>query len=432
MNHRKMIKLSLLTVLLVFTIMLSGCSSCISCSMNTKPVVTTPTIGVTATVAPTATAPVVTEEPQCSPTTIPDTPTPVPTETPTPSPVPTPTLTPTPEPTATPVPTNTPTPVVKVDEKAKLLGTFKMGDNVYYDFYEEISEEGYREVTLVVRGTGKTRDVKNDFVTTETPYQVSVHFKDSEYSKMETEYGLYVRDIVIEEGITELGDWSLSGFPFVEKIYFPNSLKKLGKASLFGTVTKYVECYGLRTDMEFGEYALGATYKNVTPEFVSQTVAPTPKPKPTATPTPNPSKPRVYETRKMGKNVTFEFVDNGYLYIKGTGATYDKDWTFFDFEKEPYCNTHTVIVEEGVTYLGNNTLQGIDNVAYYQFPKNLTVGLEGLGSGKNAVIDGFYEGKPITLKVGTAKNPYIGPYGFFRELKDIDKAIANGYEIIFR
>ncbi|MBR2408234.1 MAG: leucine-rich repeat protein [Lachnospiraceae bacterium] len=423
MNQRKKKKVSVLAVLVTFTTLMSGCNGCAGCNENTKPVATTPTIGVTATTAPTATvaptvtAPVVTEEPQYTPTTIPDTPTPVPTETPTPSPVPTPTLTPTPEPTATPVPTNTPTPVVKVDEKAKLLGTVKMGDNVWYDYYDD--------ETLVVRGKGKTKDLKEY-------YEVDAMFT-REVS------GLYVGDattIIIEEGITELGKNSLAGFVSVEKVIFPSSLKKIG-----GTALAAVGCYAEETDyigLDLTRVKVSSTAFSCcgSPENVEglkdYTALPTPTPAPTATPTPNPSKPRVYDTRKMGKNVTFEFVDNGYLYIKGTGATYDKDWTFFDFEKEPYCNTHTVIVEEGVTYLGDFALQGVYRVKYFQLPKSLTNVGYNVGSGENAVIDAYYEGKPITVKAGTADNPHIGPYTFFRVIKDVDKAIADGYEIIFR
>ncbi len=421
MNHKKKKNVSMLAIFLVFAIMLSGCSSCISCNMNTKPETVTPTVAPTATVAPTeevtpteeaiatvtvaptVTAPVVTEEPQCSPTTIPDTPTPVPTETPTPSPVPTPTLTPTPEPTATPVPTNTPTPVVKVDEKAKLLGTVKMGDNVWYDYYDD--------KTLVVRGKGKTKDLKE--------YGVETTFR----SKASLEVG-GTRTIIIEEGITELGINALSCLLSVERIVFPSSLKKIGNEAFASTgwLAKNTVYIGL--DVTKVEIAKTAFNYCGSPENVEgledYTALPTPTPAPTATPTPNPSKPRVYATKKMGDNVTFEFVDNGYLYIKGTGATYDKDWTFFEFEKEPYCNTHTVIVEEGVTYLGDHVLQGLKPEVMY-FPNSLTL----LGNiCAWSEIHGVYNGRNYVATGGIS-------YWFFEYFEDSESAKRDGCTIVF-
>ena len=49
-------------------------------------------------------------------------------------------------------------------------------------------------------------------------------------------------------------------------------------------------------------------------------------------------------SKKMGDNVTFEFWDNGYLYIKGTGPTYDYDWDFILVEGKQYSTIHNVIV----------------------------------------------------------------------------------------
>lgn len=98
---------------------------------------------------------------------------------------------------------------------------------------------------------------------------------------------------------------------------------------------------------------------------------PTPPPAtpiPTDIPTPNPDKPRKYATRQMGDNVTFEFWDNGYLYVKGTGATWNMSYvTFYEFEKEPYCNTHTVIVEEGIIYLNCKTKKGCVKQSFFVF-----------------------------------------------------------------
>lgn len=372
--------IQLTALLTIITTMLSGCAGCAGCNGNDM--LATPTPAITATVAPT-------EKPvEITPAEVPATPTAVPT----------PTL----EPIATPEPTSTPVPTVAVAPEAKLLDSIKMGDNVWYDFYDD--------GTLVVRGTGKTRDVDAEFQTVYEPqHTILVQINEEEYNNAVLKYAPQIIAVVVEEGVEELGAWSLSGFFFTEKVFLPASLKVLGASALFKTIDENVEIAGLRTEMSFGKYSLGSTYANVTPEFAEYTEAPAPNPLPTATPLPDPNKPKKYATKQMGDNVTFEFWDNGYLYVKGTGATWDKNYvTFLDFRNEPYCNTHTVIVEEGITYLGDYVFNEMNNVSYYRLPKSLT-SISNSTAGRNGngttVIEGYYNGKPVTLKIAGTGNP---------------------------
>lgn len=407
--------IKMLALMAVFATTMTACAGCKGCNGSEKQTGTTPTVTTEPTVAPT-TAPTATPEPEASVT--PDI---LPTPIPTPTAIPTPEPTATPEPTPTPAPTATPTPVITVDKNAKLLDSVKMGDNVFYDFYDD--------GTLVVRGKGKTRDVKNEFYI--DVEEVSLWSKDEEYRKGPGSYVARVEEIIVEEGITELGDWSLCGFFYAKKIELPQSLKKIGIAALYVTIDEEVECYGLRSDMEFEEYALGCAFKNMPSEFAPYATTPAPLPKPTATPLPNPDKPRMLSSKKMGDNVTFEFWDNGYLYVKGTGATYDYDWDFVLVRGEQYSTIHNVIVEEGITYLGEGVFQSDDlgKLTYFSFPKTLTsIGYSTGGGGRDITMEGYYEGKAVTVKSSGSS----GPRGFFNALENPDKYLAKGWTITYK
>ena len=385
---------------------LGGCAGCAGCAGNEIP--STPTPAITATVAPT-------EKPvKISPTEVPATP----------IAVPDPTL----EPTATPASTCTPVPTVVVAPEAKLIDSIKMGDNVWYDFYDG--------GTLVVRGTGKTRDVDAEFKTVYEPqHTILVQINEDEYNNVILKYTPKVIAIVVEEGVEELGAWSLSGFFFTEKVFLPTSLKVLGASALFKTIDENVEIAGLRTEMSFGKYSLGSTFANVTPEFAECTEAPIPKPLPTATPLPDPDKPKKYATKQMGDNVNFEFWDNGYLYVKGTGATWDKNYvTFLDFRTEPYCNTHTVIIEDGITYLGTSIFNELNKVSYYSLPKTLTTissNTGGYSGNEKTIIEGFYDGKAVTLKIEGTGNPGQF-YSIIENAKLYEEYYPGMFEVIFK
>lgn len=390
-------------------IMMMNLGACAGCNRNDTPVITTPTAGVTATVEPTIEP---TAEPEYTPTVVP-----TPTEIPA-----TPTPIPTPEPTATPVPTKA------VAEGVEPIESVKMGENVWYDFYDD--------GTLIVRGTGKTRDVDASFLI-DYEYVMIKAYTDAEYDKMASDYRTMVRNIVVEEGITELGDWSLCGFCFAETVTLPTSLTKIGYAALFDSLQDKAECIGLREDVELEPYAIasfGRPNETLTSQFKEYAVAPSLKPRPTATPLPNPDKPRLVEKKKMGDNITYEFWDNGYLYVKGTGATWDQSFYFDDFayfNNEFYQTIENVIIDEGVTYFGDFSLNWLENLSYWQIPKSLTGTGNTAGGGHDVTFDCYINGKPATVKTHNAKNSAAGVDTLIRIMSDIDAAIAKGYEIIY-
>ena len=387
-----------LTALLTsMTIMLSGCAGCAGCNGNDTP--GTPTPAITVTTAPT-------KEPVQ----------PTPTETPVAvTTAPTPTV----EPTATPEPTNTPMPTLTmaVSEDATLLDSVKMGDDVRYDFYDD--------GTLVVRGTGKAKDFKG---------AIEMHTYLKEQCSLEQKSAFFgASTIVIDEGIVGIGKFALGNFVDATKIVFSSTLERLDENALYamGYNSGRMEYINLDTDkvnIASTAFAYCGSPEKI-PNSEKYTVTPTPTQAPTATPLPDPNKPRKYATKQMGANVTFEFWDNGYLYVKGTGATWDKEWNFCEFRNEPYCNTHSVVVEEGITRLGTGVFNFLGNVRYYEFPNSLKEVENGgvIVTTDKVTIKGFYKEKSIIIKT-------VGGFDsqtYFTVLEDVDKAINDGYEISF-
>lgn len=342
----------------------------------------------------------------------------------TPSATPKPTATATPEPTPTPIPEPTMTPAPVVPEGTEPVASVKMGDEVYYDFYGD--------GLLLVRGQGSTYDFK-EYTDRQLHIIRNVEIFASGYSETDFSSGennMCTR-IVVGEGITRIGSSALAAYLNVESVALPETLKEIGDSAFYWvgygretewlgldtgntkiSSTAFLECGGLANIKDSEKY-------NSTP---------TPVPTPTPTPTPDPDKPRLVESRKMGDNVTFEFWDNGYLYVKGSGATWDQNFYFDDFEGEFYQTISKVKVEEGITYIGKFTLNWMNSISYWEIPKSLTsVGNTGGGGLGPVVFYGYFEGVSIT--VTTSKS--AGLRTFFDAIKDIEKAEAEGFIITF-
>ena len=318
---------------------------------------------------------------------------------------PTPLPEPTSETTAVPVSMNTPIPTVAVVPEAKLLDSVKMGEKVWYDFYDD--------GTLVVRGTGKTRSFENA--------KKMYSFFVDECSLTQS---FSVTTIIIEEGITEVGQAPLSNFTYVTKISFPLSLEYLRDEALsaLGYASGNVEYIGLNVDkvnISSTAFAYCSSREKIQ-NSEKYTVIPTSTPLPTATPLPDLNKPRKYATKQMGEDVIFEFWDNGYLYVKGKGATWDKDWSFCEFRDAPYKNTQIIVVEEGITYLGDHCFAWLEPQEIY-FPESLSR----LGNiGTWATIHGVRGGRKYVVTGG-----YI--YHFFNYFEDESLAKKHGCVIAY-
>lgn len=174
-----------------------------------------PTAAPTSTPVPTATC-TPTVAPMATPTpTVTVTPTATPTPTVTATPVPTATSTPTPKPTNTPTQKATPTPTKKpfVPPTATPTPTpivVKLGKNATGTF---------------------TFNAKNDYTYTISGKGATCDFSGGESPQNNGENpGLrkYVKEIIIEEGITRVGDYVCEFFQNCEKVTLPSTLEEVG------------------------------------------------------------------------------------------------------------------------------------------------------------------------------------------------------------
>ncbi len=353
--------------------------------------------------------PVVTEAPEAKETPVPEvTEIPVPTETPEPTatstPVPTATSTPTPSPVPTVAPQGTPTPTT--DPEPDLRARFKAGDDAWY--------EVYTGGKLVITGTGSTYDYK-DY------REVYTYFDKMCLDKSTGKY-IVIKSVFIEEGIVKLGSWSCSMLISVQKVYLPSTLIEIGEGVFYRTGKVDAEWIGIDTERMKIEKSAFAEAGGGLPNFNKEVVAtPTPTPVPTKAPTPTPTplpkpdpeKPRLLCSIKAGKNAYIESWDNGYVYVKGTGALYDLGLNDCCDALEAELGVRVLrklvdvthlIVEEGITRLGENSVS-----AYSSYSKVFTIELpstlkscanvfDTVNGEQVVIVTGYKDGKKVTME----------------------------------
>lgn len=116
--------------------------------------------------------------------------------------------------------------------ESRLMDRYQIGDNAWYESYQGFKEEGDESLYFYGRitGTGATWN-RNGEIRNVYEYQVGARIDVDALPDKRFEKPYLVDVLVIEEGITELGDFSLILFDF-DEIYFPTTLKKIGKAAL--------------------------------------------------------------------------------------------------------------------------------------------------------------------------------------------------------
>ena len=391
----------------------------------------TPEPTATSTPVPTATA---TPEPTATSTPVP-TASPVPTATatpePTPSPLPTPTSTPVP--TATPAPTSTPTPTPVVAEGNEALATAQLGDTVWAKVYEDH--------LIVITGKGSTWDFDN-------------YGGWNAINKANGDKDTKATTIIIEEGITRVGNNALSGFRQAEKIVIPDSLNEIGEYGFRRAGYRAETTTWVNLDLSKIDAASNAFYEANGLDNISGAdkamCTPTPTPTATPTPTPNPEQPRkIGECEYSG--TTTEYWDNGSIYIKGTGKVGYSENSYKGESLDEYLGKNifkSIYFEEGITNANSSTLGKIiipnDNGLEYFLPSTMDIttltryGNTGMSIdfckvNNDDIIHGYYNGNPVTLtfasnelaeKMAKENNVTYSGTGSYR-MKDINEILEK-------
>lgn len=234
---------------------------------------------------------------------------------------------------------------------------------------------------LLISGNGKTQDFKN-------LEESQIYFLKEIYK---SHTGVYpdsleqtavfhcvldrVTEIVVEEGVTGLGDSSCSPFYYTESVSLPVSLKEVGQFTFLGTgqMTGNALVYeGLNTEaleweatsftsvQELSKGSVGIMASNdklsLRPLEEQGTV---------------PAQEQLLYTAFMGDTVKYNLYSNGVLVISGYGSTYDFEHYSemeeqlmeelhyvgrMELEEQWFNKVAEIVIEDSVERIGNNAL----------------------------------------------------------------------------
>ena len=363
---------------LAFLCCLSGCTEKQTTSVNTVPTTIATPIPTATVINPTevpivtlTTEPVITTEPIIEPevtveptiepiesSEIPDV-----TLEPEPTPIVEVTVTPTPVPTATNIPTpkatNTPTPIPEgaiVDAKGNIITNENAKD--YQD------EAGFLKTVLNPTSEFKKGNDKLLFSCSK-----NLTISDNYYISFET---------LCQDGRGSFNWYYLSidsNNPEILDIYISGNGDNYN-ANEYYHLNNLIQYSAQLVPLKNGKTTLTCTLYNKDTNKVYDTK----KIDVTVTGFKERTEPYVLKTTKIGDNIECKFYNNGYLYIDGKGKTWDYD-IYFDVT-EGYRNkyilsqeladsvTH-IIVSGNITHFDLDSLFGINNVEYVEFPKSL-------------------------------------------------------------
>ena len=252
------------------------------------------------------------------------------------------------------------------------------GKNVTFS----LSEDG----TLTLIGTGATYNYSSSNV---APWH---------------KYNTQIKTLIIPEGITSIGSQMFRGCSLLTQVSLPEGMLTISN-NAFINCSSLTTLYLPSTMVSIGGYAFWGTalshvyYNDTELDFYNITKGSYNDPLLKANYSfYNP----IIGEGKAGKNVSWSLSGDGVLTLTGTGATSDYSST----TNSPWYNfspsVKTVIVQEGITILGNQLFRGCSNISSISLPSTLT-------QIKNNVFIGCSSIKTITLPVSLTS---IGSYAF--------------------
>lgn len=222
--------------------------------------------------------------------------------------------------------------------------------------------------------------------------------------------GTPLTSVVIPEGVKTIGQWVFWCCTSLKSITLPTSLAKVGQGAFYAAEDYDGEFYSELTDIYYGG-DMGQFWNNI--QGIRDSRIPD-----SVTIHYNGATGNNIDGGKCGADVSWKFDKNYTLTIYGTGAMYDYPtgdgdnwWTDWNLPwKYCYDMIRRVVVEEGVTYLGVESLSDLRNTTALSLPDSLT-------SIGQAALSGF-GGTEITIPKNVKR---IGSFVFngCRSLKTI-------------
>ena len=184
--------------------------------------------------------------------------------------------------------------------------------------------------------------------------------------------GTPLTSVVIPEGVKTIGQWVFWCCTSLKSITLPTSLTQVGQGAFYAAEDYDGEFYSELTDIYYGG-DMGRFWNSI--QGIRDSRIPD-----SVTIHYNGATGNNIDGGKCGADVSWKFDKNYTLTIYGTGAMYDYPtgdgdnwWTDWNLPwKYCYDMIQRVVVEEGVTYLGEESLSSLRNATSLSLPNSLT------------------------------------------------------------
>ena len=184
--------------------------------------------------------------------------------------------------------------------------------------------------------------------------------------------GTPLTSVVIPEGVKTIGQWVFRRCTSLKSITLPTSLTQVGQGAFYAAEDYDGEFYSELTDIYYGG-DMGRFWNSI--QGIRDSRIPD-----SVTIHYNGATGNNIDGGKCGADVSWKFDKNYTLTIYGTGAMYDYPtgdgdnwWTDWNLPwKYCYDMIQRVVVEEGVTYLGVESLSDLRNATALSLPDSLT------------------------------------------------------------
>ena len=183
-----------------------------------------------------------------------------------------------------------------------------------------------------------------------------------------------VEEIVIKEGITELGEGSCAPFYYTERVVLPESLERVEEFAFLGTgqfADEVLMYEGKEPAKIEQEPAAFLTAAEISAEKQERTEQPEVNLRPMEEQGTVPATEQLIYSAAMGEDVTYSLYSNGVMVVSGSGATYDFEHysvmeeylmeqlhclSRTELRERWFDNVTEIVIESSVERIGDNAL----------------------------------------------------------------------------